>query len=258
MAKDPEKKRFIFAWTNADVDGFNRDIRAWRKERGEIGADHSLQTKDGAREFAAGDRIQFTGNARRKRARDLGFTNGRTGTITEIDGARVTVELDGISNSKTRLVAFTVGDNADAGQFNAFRHGYAGTIYKGQGKTLDETYLYHSRHWGSAAGYVALTRHRENASVFVGRDVAGDVKDLARQMARFDDRRAASQFHHDGAHEGRTRETSRADTANASRRETERGAAATPANTRVIITVVFDGLLVFRLLFGGIPHNQMV
>ena len=54
-----------------------------------------------------------------------------------------------------------------AAEFQGFRHGYAGTIYKGQGRTLDHTYLYHTHHWRSAASYVALTRQRESAQVFV-------------------------------------------------------------------------------------------
>ena len=82
----------------------------------------------------------------------------------------------------------------DAKEFQDFRHGYAGTIYKGQGRTLDQTYLYHSEHWRSAASYVALTRHRDKAALFVARNTAEDVKQLARQMARVDDRRAASHF----------------------------------------------------------------
>lgn len=79
-----------------------------------------------------------------------------------------------------------------------FRHGYAGTIYKGQGRTLDQTYLYHSEHWRSAATYVALTRHRDKAELFVATNTAADVQQLARQMARVEERRAASQFHHQG------------------------------------------------------------
>ena len=71
-----------------------------------------------------------------------------------------------------------------ASEFIGFRHGYAGTIYKGQGKTLDHTYLYHSHHWRSAASYVALTRQRESAQVFVARETARDAPQLARQMAR--------------------------------------------------------------------------
>jgi hypothetical protein len=78
-----------------------------------------------------------------------------------------------------------------AEEFWGFRHGYAGTIYKGQGKTLDHTYLYHTEHWRRAASYVALTRQRETAQVFVARETAPDVAELARQMAR-DEIRAAS------------------------------------------------------------------
>ena len=83
----------------------------------------------------------------------------------------------------------------DAANFDQFRHGYAGTIYRGQGRTLDQTYLYHSEHWRSAASYVALTRHREKAELFVARNTAADLKQLARQMARTDERRAASMFY---------------------------------------------------------------
>ena len=62
-----------------------------------------------------------------------------------------------------------------ASEFIGFRHGYAGTTYKGQGKTLDHTYLYHSHHWRSAASYVALTRQRESAQVFVARETVRDA-----------------------------------------------------------------------------------
>lgn len=53
-----------------------------------------------------------------------------------------------------------------AAEFDGFRHGYAGTIYKSQGKTLDHTYLLHTHHWRAAASYVALTRQRDSAQVF--------------------------------------------------------------------------------------------
>jgi hypothetical protein len=49
----------------------------------------------------------------------------------------------------------------------------------------------------SASSYVALTRHREHTTVFVARETAANLDQLARQMARVDDRRAASQFHHE-------------------------------------------------------------
>ena len=190
-AADPTKSRFVFAYTNADVDILNRELRQVREARGELGPSHSFETKHGRHDFAAGDRIQFTGTEKR-----LSIYNGNAGIIQSIEGNQITVRLDGRDGI---LLAF------DAETFVEFRHGYAGTIYKGQGRTLDQTYLYHSEHWRSAASYVALSRHREKTELFVAREVASDLKQLARQMARLDERRAASQFFHAGEQPGPVR-----------------------------------------------------
>ena len=57
--------------------------------------------------------------------------------ITGIDArtGQLTARLDAAAGVKGREVSW------DAAEFQGFRHGYAGTIYKGQGKTLDHTYL---------------------------------------------------------------------------------------------------------------------
>jgi hypothetical protein len=96
----------------------------------------------------------------------------------------ITARLDA-ANGAGRVVSWSADD------FAGFRHGYAGTIYKGQGKTLDRTYLYHTEHWRSAASYVALTRQRESAQVFAAWETARDVGQLARQMARGEVRSAS-------------------------------------------------------------------
>ena len=180
-AADPAKTRFVFAYTNDEVDRLNAALRAVRRERGELGEDRLLDTAHGRAAFAAGDRIQFTGTEKK-----AGIQNGRAGRIEAIEGTSVKVKLDGRDGAM-----FTF----DAEAFDKFRHGYAGTIYRGQGRTLDQTYLYHSEHWRSAASYVALTRHRDTTALFVARNTAADVKQLARQMGRVDDRRAASAFY---------------------------------------------------------------
>jgi Ti-type conjugative transfer relaxase TraA len=195
LAADPDKVRFVFAYTNADVLELNAALREVRKERGALGDDHRLKTADGVALFAEGDRIQFTGTAARREDRQAGIVNGGVGTIRAIDGDRVTVALDGKLGAPDRVVSFVAGADYAAGEFGKFRHGYAGTIYKGQGRTLDETYLYHSEHWRNATSYVALTRHRENVTLFVATETASDLGRLARQMGRVDDCRAASQFH---------------------------------------------------------------
>jgi Ti-type conjugative transfer relaxase TraA len=181
-AAHPEKSKFVFAYTNDDVGQLNTALRSVRKARGELGEDQEIDTAYGRLSFATGDRIQFTGTDKVQ-----GIHNGVAGTIAAIEGTHLAVRLDG---QRGKIINF------DAANFDQFRHGYAGTIYKGQGKTLDQTYLYHTEHWRSAASYVALTRHRDKAELFVARNTAKDVTTLARQMARVDDRRAASMFHH--------------------------------------------------------------
>jgi hypothetical protein len=183
-AAEPDKTRFVFAYTNEAVAQLNADLRAVRCARGELGTDHSLPTVDGWQNFARGDRIQIIGTDK-----SAGLRNGMAGTIQAIDGTRVAVKLDGRRESVRTF---------DAKDFSRFRHGYAGTIYRGQGDTLDQSYLYHSEHWRSAASYVGLTRHRDSAVLFVARNTARDLRQLAKQMARVDDRRAASHFYRVG------------------------------------------------------------
>ena len=125
-----------------------------------------LKTKDAPRAFATGDRVQFVGSAATRECVAAGLFNGAVGTLEAIDGRRVTVRLDGPKDAPPRSVSFTVGPDAKAGEFDALRHGYAGTIYKGQGKTLNQSYVLHSDNWRSATSYVALSRHRDSVTLF--------------------------------------------------------------------------------------------
>jgi len=161
----------VFAYTNRDVDALNVELRQVHRARGELGSpDVRFATKHGEADFAVGDRVQFADTDKRAH-----IYNGNVGTIIGIDmrTGQLTAKLD-----TGRDVSWS------AGEFQGFRHGYAGTIYKGQGKTLDHTYLYHTEHWRAAASYVALTRQRESAQVFVARETASDAAQLARQIAR--------------------------------------------------------------------------
>jgi Ti-type conjugative transfer relaxase TraA len=179
-AADRDGSRFVFAYTNKDVDALNAGLRQVRKDRGELGEDVRLETKHGPADFAIGDRVQFTDTLRQAK-----IYNGNVGTITAVDRntGTLTATIDGPGGG--REVTWL------AEAFDGFRHGYAGTIYKGQGKTLDHTYLYHSHHWRQASSYVALTRQRLSAVIFAATETAGDVSALARQMSRGEVRSAS-------------------------------------------------------------------
>ena len=171
----PDASRFVFAYTNKDVDALNGELRQVRRERGELGPDHTFKTKHGEALFAVGDRVQFTDTLKGAR-----IYNGNAGTITGIDPKTglIRATLDGSASGEGREVVWS------ASEFDGFRHGYAGTIYKGQGKTLDHTYLLHTHHWRQASSYVALTRQRESAQIFAATETARDLRQLAQQMAR--------------------------------------------------------------------------
>jgi hypothetical protein len=109
------------------------------------------------------------------------------------------VALDTRKGQEPKLVSFAVGVDGRAAEFNSFKHGYAGTIYRGQGRTLDDVFVAHSAHWRSSAAYVALTRHRENVHIFAARETVADVDALARPMARTDGKRAATAYHVEAA-----------------------------------------------------------
>lgn len=169
------KTRFVYAQTNNDVNELNVALRQVRLDREELGVSHSFETTRGDThktiEISERDRIQFFDNDRH-----AGIFNGYVGTVERIEGHNMSVQLD-----NGRRVEF------NAQEFQGFGHGYAGTVYRGQGKTQLETYYLHTPLSDSRTSYVAMTRHKDSVSLFVGRETTPDVRSLARQMGRQND-----------------------------------------------------------------------
>jgi hypothetical protein len=77
-----------------------------------------------------------------------------------------------------RAVAFDTRDYA------AVDHGYAATIHKTQGVTVDRTYVLATPGLDRHAAYVALSRHRDGVSLHYGRDDFADQGKLVRTLGR--------------------------------------------------------------------------
>ena len=87
----------------------------------ELGIEYKVETSRGDRLFASGDRVMFLRNER-----SLSVRNGSLGTIDSMSATRMAVLMD-----DGRAVAFDIKDYAD------IDHGYAATIHKSQGVTVD-------------------------------------------------------------------------------------------------------------------------
>ena len=124
-AAEPDATRFVFAYTNRDVDALNAELRQVRRDRGELGGgDVRFETKHGPADFAPGDRVQFTDTLKPAR-----IYNGNVGTITGIDADTgvIRARLDAAAGQPGREVVWS------ASEFSGFRHGYAGHDLQGPG-----------------------------------------------------------------------------------------------------------------------------
>jgi hypothetical protein len=115
-----------------------------------------------SRDFAQGDRIQFTANNR-----ELAVSNRDMGTIERIDTNQVNVKMDG---AKERTVTF------DAAQMRHFDHGYAVTSHSSQGLTADRVLVnmdtnVHPELINTRFAYVSVSRASEDVRIYTN-DVA--------------------------------------------------------------------------------------
>lgn len=153
---NPSESRLILAYTRDDVRELNREVREILKGEGRLGRSETVQTARGAREFAAGDRIMFLRNEK-----SLGVKNGTLGTVERIGNGALQVHLDG--KDETRIAIETK-------DYQDLDYGYASTIHKSQGATVDRSYVLASQYFDRHTSYVALSRHRESATLFYAQD----------------------------------------------------------------------------------------
>ncbi|MGH1416956.1 MAG: AAA family ATPase, partial [Pelagimonas sp.] len=148
--------RLAFAHKRRDVFALNQAIRAALREDQDTPPTELLyQTDTGKRAFAAGDRLVFGRNDK-----DLGVKNGMLGTVEQAGPEELCIRLDGDQPRKVRF---------DPQSYQSFDHGYAVTVHKSQGATVDHAYVLASRSMDHHLAYVAMTRHRDQLQVFVDR-----------------------------------------------------------------------------------------
>ncbi|RVM90161.1 Ti-type conjugative transfer relaxase TraA, partial [Sinorhizobium meliloti] len=158
----------VLAHTNDDVRKLNTSLRNVIVGEGALAGAREFQTARGLREFAAGDRIIFLENARfvEPRARRLGpqyVKNGMLGTVVSTGDRRgdtlLSVRLD---SGRDVVISEDSYRNVD--------HGYAATIHKSQGSTVDRTFVLATGMMDQHLTYVAMTRHRDRADLYAAKE----------------------------------------------------------------------------------------
>src|SRR6185295_1640536 len=76
--------------------------------------------------------------------------------------------------------------------------GYAATIHKAQGVTVDRVHVLSTPGLDRHATYVALSRHRDHVQLHYGRDDFADDARLARTLSRERSKDMASDYERDG------------------------------------------------------------
>ena len=179
----PDATRIILTHANDEVHTLNLAARDRLRDSAALGEDIAIRAERGERQFAAGDRIMFL-----KNERSLGVKNGSLGRVESVTAARIAVQLD-----DGRSIAFDVKD------YNQVDYGYAATIHKAQGVTVDRTHVLATPGLDRHAAYVAMSRHRDSVKLHYGRDDFADQGRLVRTLSRDRAKDMASDYSRDFA-----------------------------------------------------------
>ncbi|TJW00042.1 MAG: Ti-type conjugative transfer relaxase TraA [Mesorhizobium sp.] len=152
---DPAKSTLILAHLRRDVRMLNDLARSKLIERGIIEDGSVFKTEDGLRKFAAGDQIVFL-----KNEGSLGVKNGMLAKVIEAAPGRIVAVVGEGEHRRQVTVEQRFYNNLD--------HGYATTIHKSQGATVDRVKVLASLSLDRHLTYVAMTRHREDLGVYYG------------------------------------------------------------------------------------------
>ena len=130
--------------------------------------------------LAVGDRVVFTENNR-----DSGFQNNETGTVTVAGDGKVEVRKD---DGKIVIL--------DADQTHTLDHGWAVTVHRSQGRTVDRALVagMASKMATAMLAYVACTRERFALRIFTD-----NIKALQKSWARVAERETAKDATEKGA-----------------------------------------------------------
>lgn len=159
----------LLSFSRAAVKQLNTQARQCLQDRGIVAKDeHEFEGFEGHVQIAVGDRLLF-----RQNDRSLGVRNGDLATVKAVNQEGFEVRLD---SGETLNIPK---------QYRAFDYGYALTVHKSQGMTVERaSVLVDSKYWDRNLSFVAMTRHKQALKLYADRANHSSLEALKRTMSR--------------------------------------------------------------------------
>ena len=177
------ENRLAVALSNKDVWGLNDALRKEALDRSVVTAERNFGEierieRDPSRGdkrihvplmVGAGDRLLFT-----KAHSSLRVPKSSLATVTAVRDGEIDLRLDGTNRAVT----------VDMTEFSSFDYGFATTIHKSQGMTVDRAFVLGHGYMNQHLIYVAMSRHRESVTFYAPRNRIKSVPDLEALAAK--------------------------------------------------------------------------
>lgn len=166
--RNPDEN-LMMAGRRVDVAALNREAQEARLGIGRL---HGAPLEYGKDSFFRGDRIAFL----ERDKKGLGVENGSRGTVTNIEGGKLTVKLD----ESKGVMQFSPDEYAN------FALGYAVTTHKAQGMTTENAYVLTDEIMQDRElSYVQISRAKQITRLYTTEEEAGeDLSQLTRSMGK--------------------------------------------------------------------------
>jgi Ti-type conjugative transfer relaxase TraA len=172
-SKSEEKiaDRLIIAVKNKDVDALNHGARQYLKVEGVLSGE---EIAVGGHHYMQGDRILI-----KQTNKELGLTNGDLAQLVAVSKDKFVLRLENEDKSSkdNKEISFSPSS------YSGFRHGYATTVFKAQGASIRDVFVFHDGLAGVRNSYVALSRHVNELKLYINNQSTISTAHLVKQLS---------------------------------------------------------------------------
>ncbi len=192
---NPKDTHTMMSYSNKDVQHLNAMARDKMRATGVLGKEEYIYTIERTagddlgkqqfvneeRRFSVGDQIVFT-----QIDKGLGVKNGTLGRVTALSKDNIEAVIK--KNGEDKVVSFSPN------LYKRFDNGWAVTLHKNQGVTVDWAFVLSSFEQYKNLTYVAMTRHSKNVQMFVSKVDFWRKEKVFERLDRHQDKLAAMDY----------------------------------------------------------------